>query len=66
MGGPGLSSTWPESKIINKAEPKSNLGGLGLFDPRLGHSLKIGFTPRKMRELRKTCIAGGGGERKYR
>ena len=25
----GLSSTWPESKIKNKAEPKSNLGGLG-------------------------------------
>ena len=29
MGGPGLTSTWPESKIKNKAEPKSNLGGLG-------------------------------------
>ena len=28
MGGPGFSSTWPESKIQNKAEPKSNLGGL--------------------------------------
>ena len=26
MGGPGFNSTWPESKIKNKAEPKSNLG----------------------------------------
>ena len=29
IGGPGLSSIWPESKLKNKAEPKSNLGGGG-------------------------------------
>ena len=36
MGGSGFSSTWPESKIKIKAEPKSNLGGLGRLDPKLG------------------------------
>ena len=53
MGGPGFSSTWPGSEIKNNAEPKSKLGGLDWLDPRLGHSLKIGFAPRKMRKLRK-------------
>ena len=34
MGGPGFNSTWPESKIKNEAEPKSNLCGLGRLDRR--------------------------------
>ena len=69
--GPGFSSTWPESMIKNRAEPKSNLGGLGCLETRLGQGLREGLIPGKLREFRKkfTCITGlskrnGGGANK--